>query len=314
MTRPARPPLGFVLVTHAEPEQAVRLATRLRQLYGSAPIALHHDFSQAPLDVSRLPAGVQVVREHLRTSWGSWNIVEGILRALELLYREEGPDYAALLSGSDYPVAPPSRVIEDLRSGGADAYLDARPVDPWHRDPGPPGPLGYRVNQGAGNQHLCFKRYYHRTFGWRSRKWLRVHVRSRRLSPPFSPFSRRFRCWAGELWCTLGRRAVESVLRARRSRPDLVRWFASHDVPDEAFIHTVTRNDPELRIDPRNFRYVDWSQGSHPRSLSVEDLPAIDTSGAHFARKFAAGAPVLDLLDARLGLASGAGGTNGAHP
>lgn len=302
MTTPA--PIGFALITYVEPPQVVRLATRLRELYGpGAPIALHHNFDNTPLDVARLPPDVRVVRPHLVTGWGVWNTVEATLRTLELLYQDGGPDHVALLSGTDYPTAAPAKVVQDLRAGGADAYIDARPVYPWHRDPIPPPPLGYGVNHGAWNQRVCFRRYYKRTFRWRSSKTLRFHVRSRLLAPLVSPFSRRFRCYAGEHWWTLGRRAVHQLLETRRARPDLVRWFAAHETPEEAYVHTAVLNGAGLRIDPRHFRYIDWRQGGpNPRTLGMADLPAIEASGAHFARKFAPDDPALDALDARLGL------------
>ena len=52
---------------------------------------------------------------------------------------------------------------------------------------------------------------------------------------------------------------------------------------------------------------MDWSQsaggplgGSHPKVLGVDDLPAIISSKAHFARKFAPDALVLDAIDKML--------------
>ena len=295
--------IGFVVLTYADPPQIVRLLTRLRELYGSqAPIALHHNFSQSFLDVSGLPAGVRLVTPHLETGWDSWNTVAATLAALRLLYRGgEGPDYVVHLSGSDYPVARPERVIADLRRAGADAFVKATAVSPWRRDRRVAADrLGLGVNEGAANQKVCYRRYFPTTYRLLG---LRYKVRSPFIAPLLSPFSRRFRCYAGEHWWTLSRRAAEHLLDAHDDRPDLARWFAERPIPEEAYVHTVVCNAPGHLVDRRNFRYVDWSNRARsPRLLGTADLPAIFASDAHFARKFAVDDPALDAIESALGL------------
>ena len=297
-----RPPIGFVVLTYADPPQIARLIARLRALYGpDAPIALHHNFSQSELGAA-LPDGVRLVRPHFETGWGTWATVEATLAALRLLYAGgDGPEYVVNLSGTDYPVAPQECVLADLRGGRADAYIKAMPVSPWRRDRrATPRPLGFGPNESGPNQKVCYRRYYPTTF---RPLGIRIRVRSPLLAPLFSPFSRRFPCCAGEHWWTLGRRAVEHLLEAHERRPDLARWFAERHIPEEAYVHTIVANGTGLRVDLRNFRYVDWSSYSRsPRFLVEGDVPRVLASGAHFARKFAMDAPALDALDAALGL------------
>jgi len=296
-------PIGFALLTHFQPGQVLRLVTRLRELYGpGTPIAINHNFDQCSLDRAAFPEDVRWVRPHVATGWGAWSLVQAALAALRLLYGGgEGPDYTVLLSGADYPIAPRDRVLSDLRGAGADAFLDARPVHPFRRERVLEGPSGLRVNEGRANQEVCFRRYYssiYRVAG------VRVRIRSPLFAPLLAPFSRRFRCWAGEHWWTLGRRGVEHLLRFWEERPEVARWFAARHMPEEAYVHTVICNAPGLRVAPGSFRYVDWSsRAPHPRVLGTADLPALLASGAHFARKFAEGDPVLDELDRILGLA-----------
>jgi hypothetical protein len=293
-----RSPLGFVLLTHREPRQIVRLVDRLQRLYGAdVSIALHHDEGQCSLAGSSLPGVIRV--EPRRTAWGTWSLVDATLAALRTLGAAGLPEYVALLSGSDYPVAPAARVLADLQGGGADAYLTAHPVRVWRRDRAlRPGPCGFGVNEGANHQEVCFRRYYATSVGWGG---LRHRVRSPLLAPLLSPFGRRFPAYAGEQWCTLGRRAVQALLASAVEHPALVRWFAERPIPDEAYVHTVLRNAPGLSVDGRNFRFVDWTHPG-PRLLGREDLERIAVSGAHFARKFAPDDPALDALDERLAL------------
>jgi hypothetical protein len=296
-----RPSIGFVVLTYADPPQIARLLSRLRDLYGAgAPIVLHHNFGQSALDVA-LPPGVRVVRPHFDTGWGTWSTVEATLAALRLLYGGgDGPDYVVNLSGTDYPAAPPDRVLAELRAGAADAYLKTTPVSPWRRDPPVSRPLGLGPNEGGPNQKVCYRRYYPTTF---RPLGIRVRVRSPLLAPLLSPFSRRFRCYAGEHWWTLGRSAAEHLLAAHAQRPDLAHWFAERHIPEEAYVHTLVANAPGLRVERRNFRYVDWtSNAPSPRVLGLEDVPRVLASGTHFARKFPMDDPALDALDAALGL------------
>ncbi|HET6413590.1 MAG TPA: beta-1,6-N-acetylglucosaminyltransferase [Anaeromyxobacter sp.] len=310
-------PIGFALLTHFQPGQVLRLVTRLRALYGPAtPIAINHNFDQCALDTAVFPADVRWVRPHLATDWGAWSLVEAALATLRLLHGGGGgPDYAVLLSGADYPIAPRDRVLTDLREAGADAFIDARPVHPWRRDRVVEGPHGLGVNEGRANQEVCFRRYYSSTYRVAG---VRVRVRSPLLAPLLSPFSRGFRCFAGEHWWTLGRRGVEHLLRSQDERPEVARWFAARHVPEEAYVHTVICNAPGLRVAPRSFRYVDWSsRAPHPRILGTADLPALLASGDHFARKFAEGDSVLDELDRILGLSptgNPPGQVSGQHP
>jgi hypothetical protein len=69
-------------------------------------------------------------------------------------------------------------------------------------------------------------------------------------------------------------------------------------VPEECYYHSILANEPEIKITRATKRYAEWlGGGSHPQNLGMSDLPALLSSGAHFARKFVEGSPVLDELD-----------------
>lgn len=293
-------PIGFVILSHRDPGQVARLVDRLRHLYGNAvPIVVHHDDRQSVLAPELVP-GVDRVDPPIATRWGDWSLVEASLAGIQLLHARHAPDYAILLSGTDYPVLRADRAIARLREGGADAFVQARPVRYRGRDRHGPGPLGYQPNEGPGNQRRAWHRYVSTSVRWRG---LELRLRSPLLAPLVSPYSRRFRPWAGSQWWVLGRAAVGALLDFPARRPDVVRWYARREVPDEGYVQTVIANAPGLRVEWTNFRYVDWStQESHPRDLGLADLPAILRSGAHFARKFRPDDPALDAIDQTLGL------------
>src|SRR5579872_6474400 len=128
---PGSPPqeLGFVILSHTNPEQVLRLISTLNRMYQEPPISCHHDFSQSTLDIGKLPPNVRVVTPSIRTGWGKFSLVQSFLAALDLLYRESDPDWFSLLSGADYPVAAATDVINELQRATVDAFLDVHQLD-----------------------------------------------------------------------------------------------------------------------------------------------------------------------------------------
>ncbi len=272
--------IGFVLLTHRDTVQAIRLIRRLNMLYDSPPIALHHDSSQCPLDESTLPSNVQVVHPHVRTRWGDWSLVESTLRALRLLYRGGGPDWFVLLSGADYPVVCGDVALRDLRDGGADAYMEIVPV--------PPKPL---VPRSRNERDWEFqKRHYRKMFEFRvpfsqPPRYRRLFL-PRWMSTPFIPFNDGFRCFAGSQWFAANRNCIDAIERFERDERKRAAFFRGARIPDESYFQCILANAPGIRIRPTNFRYIEWPpKARNPKTLRAADIASIVASGAHFARK-----------------------------
>jgi len=287
--------IGFVLLTHAKPDQIRRLIGRLNVMFEAPPIVCHHDFSQCPLAPESFPENVSFVRPHLETRWGSFSLVEATARAIRLMYERPGsPDWFVLLSGADYPIKPAARILGDLAASPHDAHIDCRPVvadsnDAWVRG--------------------CFDRYCARRINYPSPS-RRLRLTKQRLFlrhwlfwRPFSPFSAAFRCHAGRQWFCANRRAAETILDYHASKPRLAARYRRVNCPDESYFQCILGNASQLSLGPPILHYADWTGGgNHPKTLGVEDLSKLMSSNAHFARKFDVDhdARVLDKLDARL--------------
>lgn len=301
--------LGIVILSHRQPDQLLRLCRRLRASFPSCPVVVHHDFGQAPLDTAAFPRGVGFVQPHVATRWGDFSLVEAELAGLREMLRLHEPEWVTLISSADYPLHGESRVIADLDATGADACIQHHRIDPAMRRESPPE-YGHPVAVGDHNVRQAIRRYFrlslrvplpsHDARGERRRLTvLRTSIPwlTRRLSP----FRDGFGCYVGAQWFSLRREALRRLLEWHEREPALRRHLAGREAADECYPHTVLANLPALKLENRSFRYVDWSApGSHPKTLGTEDLDAMYDSRAHFARKFAPGAPVLDLLDARL--------------
>lgn len=286
-----KPALGFVLATHSNPAQVLFLCQQLTERFAGAPIAIHHDFGKCPLDRSLFPDNVSFVEDYCATRWGGWGVVQGVLAALQLLYRKADPDWFVLLSGADYPIKSARYILRDLETNGYDAYLDYRQIQRCDL-PLPTNGWGVENFVAPAWVRLAFERYMAIGFGfyklatklgWRRKA---IYLKSSFFIRHFTPFSGSVRCFAGDFWLTGNRKAATALLADTPLNRRLMEHFRRRPNPDEAYFHTVLGNDGELKICPDNKRFTDWEgMVNHPRELGETDFPTLVRSPDHFARK-----------------------------
>jgi len=279
--------IGFALLSHSEPQQLLRLVKTLGCLFDNPPIVCHHDFGQCALNEKLFPDNVQFARPHVSTKWGHISVSQAALKAIQLLQETRNPDWYILLSGSDYPVAPPRKILSDLRDGGYDVYLDYREIQYKIIPPDQCATYGYYRPEWS---EMAWRRYC------TSVRYLpdAADRLLQRLNPDRPP-----RIFAGDTWFMANRKAA-AMLRGPFIE-QLIRYYRKRFIPEEAFFQTALCNAPGLRICREHKRYADWTAGgSHPKLLTTEDLPDILNSGAHFARKFVPDSPVLGIIDREL--------------
>ena len=291
------PRIGFVLVTHTGSDQADRLVVRLNAMFNSPPIVWHHDFSRSDRDTRHLPENVGFVRPHQRTHWARFSVVEAATRALRQMYEgSQGPDWFVLLSGSDYPIKPAHVILRDLETGGYDAHISHEMLRAHHFE---------RDWQRECYDRYCTIRLFRYPAVTRRLRLVKrdLRLRSLRLASPFLPFSPDFRAFAGSQWFAANRRAAEIIIGLDLTRFPLALHYRRVEFPEESYFQCVLANAPQLKLHNCDYRYVDWSANeAHPKTLTLDDLPALTASDCHFARKFDAGvdARVLDEIDATL--------------
>ena len=294
--------IGFVILSHANPSQLLRLVWTLRRIYDNPPIVCHHDFSQCPLPQNEFPSSVGFVSPHVRTRWGQYSIVDASLRALDLLYQKAAPEWFVLLSGADYPTMPAQRVCNELASNRVDALLDYREVR-LSTEPLPPNGLSSIPHHASRqNMELAWRRYVGLNL-WVPiiRKGPRIgrYTVSTPLAAWCSPFDIQFKCFYGDFWFSANQKAAKLLLNPTDKHLKLRRHLRLRAVPDECYFHTVLANDRHLTISKQSRRFSNWrgGPGFHPKELGLDDLPNIISENAYFARKFAPQSPVLDEID-----------------
>jgi len=303
--------VGFVLLSHTDPDQLLNLTDVLIELYDAPPIVCHHDFSQAPLEKRLFPSNVRFVDRHLPTFWGGFSIIPAALAALRLLMSGPNPpDWFYLLSGSDYPTMASERAISVLASTNYDAFID-------HRE------ISYRndAKDGSDGPPTGFARPSYKTLAYK--RYCAVAVPRPSLAMPFAfppvgrsylrnpawrsiftaPFGPAFRCFAGEHWFTANARAADVLLAQTDRSLQLARHLSSRECPEECYYHSILANAP-LKLHNNNLRYISWPTPDawHPKTLDVTDLPAIENREAHFARKIAYRSELMNELNRKLGV------------
>ena len=282
--------IGFVFVTHNQPEQTAYLCSSLSEKFGNPPIAIHHDFSQSHLPIEKLPGNVFLVKDWVRTRWGSISVVEAFLRATRLLFSEADPGWCVNLSSADYPIKSAEQICASLKASPFDALVDHRELRYGHL------PRGYKRDQSAGFDDPAYAEMgYDRAAALRIvpyaiYKHLPV-LKSLNLQGPLaerlSPFSKDLRPFGGAGWLTFNRLASEAFREDSVLLRRLMRHYKGRYAPDEGLPHTLLAHWPGLKLGHNNHRYVDWSKGGfHPKQLGLEDIPAMVASDGHFARKF----------------------------
>jgi len=278
------PTVGFILVTYNKPEQILRLVNTLNRIFDFPPIVCHHDFAQSNLPVDNLMSNFKVVHPHHLTSWGSFSVIEATLSAITLMYKSYSPDWFILLSAADYPIKSASKILQDLATTPYDVHIDNRLIS-------------YNTISENDWNELCYERYCSLKFRvpflnkrLKLTKYL-LTLKYSLLTRPLFPFSRNFNCFAGEHWFCANRKAANYLLEFHNSKTALASHYRNLEpyiiVPEESYYQTVFCNAQDLKVSKNHWRYIDWSlEGSHPKTLMYEDLVKIQSSSAHFARKF----------------------------
>lgn len=324
-------PVAYLVTSHGSPEHVESLASRLLSLSPSGHVVVHHDSSAGDEPWGgRPPDRVHTVGA-VPVGWGDWSVVEAALRLLRYARQELGSSWMVLLSGQDRPVVDLARWEGDVRATGVDAIVSARPIT---KRP----VLGHRPTA----DDLNFVRY---AFKWRAlpvprpsfeRQALEAVRRLSRFAQPvfkieYAPRRDRWfigtpRRWglpegwtiySGPQWMALGARAADCVLEAPSG---VISWFEQTWIPDQAFIHTVLYNHPELALRNERLTYVVPQSMATTRAdwmvLRSTDLPGIESSGSVFARKFdpSVDASIVALVDESVDRSCREHtGTGGAH-
>jgi len=268
------------LTVHRNPDQVKRLVRRLT--HPRVDIYLHVDRRIDPAPYAT--AGATIHPDPTPVVWGSWDLVEATQRLLEFARQRGRYSHFTHLSGQDYPLLPIDRIVEAIGSSQGQ-ILDMQ----WSKQDRSHRWAPYSVTTSDPVAHFLQRLYM---------RYLRYVLRRR--SRPL-PEGLSFACGSA-LW-TLTDQAVDWIFRFVRTRPDVPRFFRNTLNTSEMFYQILLQASPFRDQLGEHRHYIDWNAGlSHPKTLGVEDFPALAASHQWFARKFdtTVDEQILDRIDAEM--------------
>lgn len=283
--------LAIVVLAHDRPEQLALLLSALR--HPQVRVYLHVDRRSdlAPIATALADMGVreaELLPRHA-TAWGSVELVDA---ALEGLARGagDGCDHFALISGQDFPLRPVEEILAFFERAGSRSYLEhfPLPTSRW-RFEGRERTDFYTYTV-LGRRETCIPRGEDTSFFNRKGRLLNEVLRIRSALKPARHFPSYIHPFGGSQWWNLSRAAAERVLDFIDEHPDYRHYHTHTLAPDEVFFQSIllgTDFAAEHEIVNDTLRFMCWPEKeSHPRVLTINDLPALRESEALFGRKF----------------------------
>lgn len=285
--------LACVVLAHSDPAQVQRLIRALAPF----PVFLHCDRRTSPSDFEAMTANLPVhctVLDRMATGWARWENVAAELQGYRVALAATQASHIALLTGTDYPLAPADRIADFLRrhNGISFARYHKLPYPGWGRSGG-------------------FDRLRYRHWPYRKRM-LRMPI-PRRL-PAGITFA------GGSQLKVLARHHARAVLDAAAARPELEKFWRRSWVADETYVASILNTtsyapDWEHAHISESLWWIGWdgTRRKSPPWLDLDALPALelgrespDRPPRLFARKFSSEHPqILDAIDVTFRSASG---------
>ena len=313
----------YLVFSHDNPEQLVRLAAAIRKLSPNSLIAVHHDPSNSTIDFS-LFAGipdVYLIPDPRKGEWGDFSLVEQYLHAMKWCEANLDFDWLITTTGLSYPVQPLLDFEAMLARSEFDAYV-------YHFDAFDPGhwPAGTAETRYHYRYFKLPKLAYKHRIPRRIRNslaklrvWLNASQPLVRIVPMprgaptrfgirrlRRPLGRDFQLYGGRQMLNINRATLGRIFRFLDDHPDWITFSRRTLIPDELFFVSIVANDSGIRVCNDVLRYIKWPR-SHAGSIGVieaEDLDKVFRISAPFGLKFDArvSPEALDAVDAALGI------------
>lgn len=327
----------YLIASHTNPEQVVRLVKTLKTGNSSSAVVIHHDYSKSFLDPKAFEGipNVWILDNHVAVQWGKFSMIKMKLHALEWMLAHLEFDWMVFLSGQDYPIQPLGQIEHFLETTPYDGFMSGVPIESTT----PCGPVECPKATSAKHQcRDCITRYHYQyyelpslfsgeklPFGLKStlnkiqKYFINVQSVIRFRSFPFAqnklktmigirpfggPFSDDFKPYKGSQWFTLNYACLRYILQYVEANPQFVKYYEHTLFPDESFFQTILLNQLGLKIFNNNKRFIRWqsAESPNPDILKKQDLDSILTPDHHFARKFDLNidAEILNLIDCHI--------------
>jgi len=328
----------YLILTHTNPEQILRLVRALRTGNSASRIVIHHSYSSSYLtpDAFEHFNNVHLVTDTVHVRWGDFSLTLAILRSIEWIKNNLEFDWLVLISGQDYPIQPVREIEKFLETTNYDGFISAVPLEKAI----PCGTVECPITSSDRKPCVdCTTRYYYQycdlpLFAYyhnlptkqrnalerltkhlnKMQSLIRIRHLPDRVEPRikvgirsyWKPFTGTSQCYKGSAWFTINHRCIQYLSHFIRNNPRFARYYRKTIHPDESFFSTILMNNSRLNIINDNKRFITWSSNKapHPNILRKQDFHRIVNSNQHFARKFDSNqdADILNKLDEHIGV------------
>lgn len=269
--------LGFVVLAHDNPDNVIRLVSRLTEQGGF--VALHWD-ARNQTDIAekirnelppRQADRVLMAKRH-KVHWGLWSVVAATLSGIQAI-KDSGQkvDYVVLLSGHDYPL----RRLDQLAS-----FLAKQPwmehiecIDHTKKK---------WVTDGLHDERWQYRHYisWRENSKWFDRIWKLQRFFGLKVRPP-----KGIKPHFGSQWWALSWPTLDKILVAIRDRK-IRKFFRRTWVPDEMFFQTmVAKLVPPSQISGHNLHFYHFDNQGVPLVFYNDHLHFLQEQPHFFARK-----------------------------
>ncbi|MEO8886189.1 MAG: beta-1,6-N-acetylglucosaminyltransferase [Mucilaginibacter sp.] len=303
---------AYLIVTHKEPEQFIRLLQTI-----DSDESLFYIHVDKKVDIEPFKKVEEVIDpkkiiwlKRKSIIWAGFNMIRATLDGLhEILNSKEQLSHVTLLSGQDYPIKPIAAYHDYLIANYGKDYIETSEMPRKGWQSGGMDRILYH--------HLIFPKF---RIAYPLLSYLNVKLRYREggkwdlykkivgFLPKQKDFPREFlkntKPYEGSQWWTLSILSVKNIVNFLNNDPTFYNYFKYTHVADEIFFPTLVKNNNiniEENIINNNLRHIDWNSNTgHPRTLDMTDKEVLLNSSAFFARKFDMDSEILSWIDKEL--------------
>lgn len=224
--------------------------------------------------------------------WAQYSQVEATLNLLKFAMSKCDFDYYCLVSGQDFSITSPEKILNFLEQGKNANYVN----------------LFESLNNGAGHSNNYDKRNQIFYPNWILNKKKSTRILRRLWVAISGGYNHTFKFFIkkqlkntkfyfGSSWWCIHKDFANYIFEYLKCNSYYEDFFRSSCCADESFFQTLLMNSPYRDTRKDYLHYIDWSQGgSSPKNLTCVDFDHIINSEKLFARKIDEDYELLDML------------------
>lgn len=260
--------IAHLTLAHTQPYQLRRLVKKLSHPDADCYIHIDAKSDITQFALLRNAPNVHFIKKRVKVAWGSYSMVQATLNAFEeIITSGIQYDYINLLSGQDYPLHEASFIHQYFALHHGKQFMEFYSIyDTW-QEAIPRITKYHLVNYNVPGKH-------------RLERLVNKLMPVRRMPRNLEPVGR-------SQWFTITLSAAKYIVHYLQDYPEVVQFLKLTWAPDEFIFQTILYNSA-FREDMvnNNLRYIDWSEAKpSPKTLTLQDAPALEQSGCLFARK-----------------------------